>query len=378
MLSLLKSLFRNVGGAHEPPSVGPAQGRAFVAFITTVAEPHFLQHGEVLDSDLASTRLRAGIPGEVLAQRIPVCFIPIDYVQRDPALAALGTPRAVVVGKLSMSFLTEEGARANALLRWIEASAPRLRVIVDFADDIAAAAAIAGQPGLIEFQTRVLRAAAVTVPSLALKERLSPLARHGVTVIEDPYESVRACEPAFAPGPVLRLAWFGVFGEHLRPFVEAELAKIAQRLARPVELAFVTDDAQKNRVGAMASRLRAVNPQFELCHVTWSVAATADALARADIVVLPQDAGSDWGRVKSHNRLVEALRAGRFTVASPIPSYMELAPYAWVADDLAAGIEWALAHPHDALGRVCAGQAHVAERFAPARIGALWAQALGI
>jgi len=78
---------------------------------------------------------------------------------------------------------------------------------------------------------------------------------------------------------------------------------------------------------------------------------------------------SEWGRVKSHNRMVEALRGGRFPIVSSIPSYQELAHVAWVGEDLAAGVEWAINHPDEVVNRISAGQALVEERFSPRLIG---------
>lgn len=378
MFGLLKSLLRNAPTPKRAPPLA-LPDREFVAFVTPVEAPHFLAAGESLNSDMASMRLRVGVPAQELAKKIPVGLIPIGYLRNDPGLATLGRVRAIVVGKQPVRFFTQERDSASELLDWVESAAMRCRVIVDFSDDLAAAAEMFSEPSLLDAQRRLLGACHGTVPTQALKERLTPYARHGITVIEDPYESATAGEPRLECGAAIKLAWFGVFGEPLRPFIEGQFAEIAGRLApRALELAFVTYAGMAPLVEQMADRLHSVNPNLSVRHIAWSLHAAAEALSRADIVVLPQDAGSDWGRVKSHNRLVEALRAGRFTVATPIPSYLELAPYAWVEDDLAAGIEWALTHPPDALARVRAGQAHVAERFSPARIGAQWAQALGV
>jgi glycosyltransferase involved in cell wall biosynthesis len=212
-----------------------------------------------------------------------------------------------------------------------------------------------------------------------LRERLAAHSLHGITVIEDPYESEHAREPRLAPGPVLRLAWFGAFAPVLRPFLEAQFAAIARALGkRPVELAFVTSPTRAAIVHDMARALKEVNPAFRVRHVAWSLSDAARELENADIVVLPQDVDSDWGRVKSHNRLVESIRAGRFAIASPIPAYLEMAQYAWVGADLASGLEWALTNRMAAVERVRAGQAYVAERFEPARIAAKWADVLDI
>jgi hypothetical protein len=303
--------------------------------------------------------------------------VPVDYLAADPTLADLGELRAAVIAKLPVSFFTSQNERSEALQSWAEAVSRHSRVLVDFSDDLAAAAAIYSEPRLRDVQKRLLRACAATVPTVALRERLHEDARHGVTVIEDPYESPTAAAPRFAPGATLRLAWFGVFGEPLRPYIETQFAAIARRLApRAVELAFVTSAHAAPLVLDMADALSAISPSFRLRHVEWSLDAARRSIEDADIVVLPQDAGSAWGRVKSHNRLVETIRAGRFAVASPVPAYLELAEFAWVGEDLASGAEWALTHPADVQARIAAGQAYVAKRFSPERIGALWARAL--
>lgn len=94
-------------------------------------------------------------------------------------------------------------------------------------------------------------------------------------------------------------------------------------------------------------------------------------------MLLPQ-ADDAWGRVKSHNRLVESIRSGRFALASPIPSYVELQDFAWVGADLAEGLDWALGQPQDAAARLAAGQSAIESRFSPAVVGARWRAALGL
>jgi hypothetical protein len=376
----LKSIF----GGREKSTTPEARENAvpdrssFVAFVVDVEEPYFLGTGERFESNQASMRLRVAIPARELARRVSVCLVPIDYFAGDPRLSALGTVRAIVVGKAPVRFFAEQPQRADALVSWVETMASRQRVVVDFSDDLAAAAAMYSQPALIDFQRRLLRACPATVSSNALRERLAREASYPISVIEDPYEAADAKAPRFVPGATLRLLWFGVFGPPLRALVEEQFATIARRITgRPLELVFVTYAFQASLVAEVATVLREINPDFRVRHVAWSVETTASELERADLVVLPQDAGA-WGRVKSHNRLVEAIRAGRFAIVSPIPSYLELENYAWVGEDLSAGVEWALNHPGEVERRLIAGQAYVAQRFAPARIAEKWAQALGI
>ena len=61
-------------------------------------------------------------------------------------------------------------------------------------------------------------------------------------------------------------------------------------------------------------------------------------------MVLPGDHSSD-SALKSANRLITALAAGRFCIASPLPAHTEFDDHALLSDDLAAGVNAALAMP---------------------------------
>jgi len=308
-----------------------------------------------------------------------VWLLPTGYVRSDPSCAKLGRAHALVVGKQPVRFFTTEPDNARALVEWIESRARDQRVIVDFSDNLDAAAEICSVPLLSEFQRRCLSACEATVPTHALGERLLPYARHGITVIEDPYEATVAGTPRLAFGETLNLAWFGVFGPQNCAFLEREFAKIGSTLApRRIDLTLVTDADQTRLVEGMRRALHEMAPNLALRHVAWSLAAVTQALERTDLVVLPQEAHSAWGRGKSHNRLVETIRAGRFAVASAIPAYLELASYAWIGNDLPSGIRWALENTAEALHRIALGQEYVMQRFSPQRIGDQWARLLRV
>jgi hypothetical protein len=104
----------------------------------------------------------------------------------------------------------------------------------------------------------------------------------------------------------------------------------------------------------------------------WSTEATWSALRSCDMVLLPADLASEKSRVKSANRLIEALRAGRFAVAHPLPAYLEFSEYAHVGDSLADGISWAVRKPIQALRRVRRGQQMIAQRFSPDALAQQW------
>ena len=340
----------------------------FVAFVTAVEAPKQVDPDKPYFSNIASTRLRVLIPARQLARRVPVWLVPMAELMRRPDLGHLGQAGAIVLGKLSTRDLVANKEHLAALLDRLGGAAQKL--YADLSDDYAALGKEMGEPFLAQYQENLGRRCHLVVPSAALSQSVARDAKRGMTVIEDPYESAAARPVRAAASTPLRLAWFGNLGSVNRTELEQAFARIA---SLPIQLEIVAGDAAREMVLAMAQRL-----PFPVSFTAWSLEATEAAIERSDFVLLPQDHHSSWARVKSHNRMVSAIRGGRLAVASPIPAYEELAAFGWVGEDLAEGLRWAIAHPHEAAARVSAGQQYVESRFAPDAIGRKWAEALGI
>lgn len=121
---------------------------------------------------------------------------------------------------------------------------------------------------------------------------------------------------------------------------------------------------------ALADTLVESDPQaVQIALEPWTPAAMLRALAWCHLVVVPTtpSAGSPPASV-----LCAALRAGRLPVAQLSPYYDELAQYAWIGDDLAAGVAWALAHPREVLKRLGAAQAYVERVHGAEAVARLW------
>jgi hypothetical protein len=352
----------------------------FIAFVTPSGELQRVDPGVRLFSPLASDRLRMLIPAERLARHLPVYLVPLQTFLGDPYLRALGTPAAIVIAKLPIGLVVANREPLRALIAALERS-PELPLFSDLSDNYASLAAQLGEPFLAEYQDGLARRCRLIVPCAELARQLTPHARRGVSVIEDPYETAVAEPARVRPGEPLRLCWFGNLGAPNAELVEATILAAGARLSsrtRAIELELVCGPRGELFVADLAHRIGAFHPGFTLRHTSWSPESAAAALAAADVVLLPQDARTDWGRAKSHNRAVETLRAGRFAVASPIPSYLELADHLWIGDDLGAGILWTLDHPAEAEARIVAGQHYVGRRFDPEIIAQGWRDALGL
>jgi glycosyltransferase involved in cell wall biosynthesis len=210
-----------------------------------------------------------------------------------------------------------------------------------------------------------------------------------VTTIGDPVEGARA-EARFAPPPArnwfarlsgattrpLSLLWYGHQSnlDEVAAFLPALRAWIAgQDRVDSVELELVSASG----FGAEEAAARiGLEGALRMRFTSWSMAAQQQALRDCDLVVIPATVDAAQKRVKTANRLTEALWAGRPVLAHAVPSYLEFADCAWIGEDLAAGLDVALRHPEAVVRQVRAGQDLVGRRYSPEAVGALWAQAV--
>lgn len=351
----------------------------FVAFVTYVDAAQRVSPKERLYSNRASARLRVLIPAQQLAQQVPVWLVSPEEFASQPDLAHLGQPGAVVLGKLAAKDVLLQQNVLRRLLQNVEKGACRAPLYADVSDDYAALGKAMGQPFLSDYQKALGKCSSFVVPCAGLDRALSRYAKRGITVIEDPYESRAARPVRVAASSPLRLAWFGSLGSvNLAPLEQAFGAIAAGLDGMAIRLEVVTANDSKAAVYAIRDRLTARHPGLELTFTTWSLDATEAAIQRSDFVLLPQEYRRDWGKVKSHNRMVSAIRGGRLAIASPIPAYKELAQYGWVGEDLSAGLRWAIAYPGEAASCVAEGQRYVEARFAPETVGRKWAETLGV
>lgn len=177
----------------------------------------------------------------------------------------------------------------------------------------------------------------ITVASERMAEIVKDNTGRDSTVIDDPYETEEA-EAACRGNGVF---WFG----H-----SANLASL---------IPFLHDlDALKVCTNAKTADME------------WSRESELRGLDECSVVFLTSN---NMGA--SANRVVKALRAGRFVVtpAGCPDSWRELEDFIWIGD-VAKGIEWAFNNREEACYKIQAGQKVIAERFNPIVIGAKWTE----
>jgi SAM-dependent methyltransferase len=117
-------------------------------------------------------------------------------------------------------------------------------------------------------------------------------------------------------------------------------------------------------------------PRCVLQLVHWSEPTQWEAVDEAHVVLIPSDTQSAISRAKSNNRLTDALTAGRFVIASPVPAYLPYGDCTAITDDPLAALDAYLSDPDAALAKVAAGQLLAEQRASAHVITALWLAAL--
>lgn len=225
-------------------------------------------------------------------------------------------------------------------------------------------------PVVQTFYSEVLKMCdAVVVNSERMAEMVVPHTRHRPVLIDDAILGAMK-SPEFAPGKRLELLWFGHPSNlaYLDARLEG-LARFAQQ--RRCRLTVVTKGGAGRETWTQEIAAR-YGFAFEAQFIPWSLEAKRIALRKCDLALIPSDPSDPFKAGASANRIAEALNAGRFPVASPLPSYLPFAEAAWLGQDLVEGIKWALANRGEVLARIRRGQARVADKFAAAKIGGQW------
>jgi hypothetical protein len=185
-----------------------------------------------------------------------------------------------------------------------------------------------------------------------------------VEFLEEPLRFHRE-PPKFNPGATLNIVWCGHTANH--DTLEPGIRRLARHtLSRPIHLIITTNIGLQ-----MEPLVKAAGGKFKLSYIPWSPEVQYTLTQQCDMVFIPSlDAPEK--RAKGHGRLLEAINAGRWALAYPLPQYRELAEYCYCGDDYGTGIAQALADPGSVLRKLAAGQSYIDTRFAPEVVAAKW------
>lgn len=328
-------------------------------------------------STLASNRYRAIVPARALGA-LGHTVVLHDMAQWRFDASAATRPDAVVLGKL----LSGGGpGRAERVARQVasglmQARAAGCATLADFNDDHFDHTTLGPLWRRLAQSVSACTAGSTPMAALVGRHTAAP-----VCVVGDPVGSPAGEARAFRREGGLRrllggqprrlsLAWYG------NPMNWASLRLWAERLAplaaqQPWVLWAVTQVSPQleGEVGVFNNRH---GPQTHIELVPWDEETQWSIVRDSDVVLVPSDPASDRHAVKTSNRLVDALHAGRYVVASPLPSYAPFESVCTLTEDPAEGLLWALQHPDDVLARLARARELVSARCSPEAVAREW------
>lgn len=108
--------------------------------------------------------------------------------------------------------------------------------------------------------------------------------------------------------------------------------------------------------------------------VPWDEETQWSVVRDADVVLVPSDPADPKKAVKTSNRVADALNAGRYVIASPLPSYLPFSSMAALTDDPVAALDDYLADPDAALHAIMRGQGAAQAMCSANVIAQAWAR----
>lgn len=344
------------------------------------------ENGGRLFSSAASVRYRLIIPAQALSaigHHVNVMQVGLDTVVEETAKKITG--EVLVIPKLVNPDAGTFERMAGLTLDLLRAARENgQRVVVDISDDHF------NHPRYgSHFREMVRECDLVVASTPSMADSTRAYTPRPVHAISDPYEGVRQ-SPGFrlpsrrasrllwrvlqaavsGEARPLRVLWFG-HGTNFSAMVTLlpQFGRLLDRYAVEVHLVTSADIG----VAELCERFnRDYSPACKLRFSPWSVETTWRALEECDLVVIPAQLDDRAKIVKSPNRMVESIWAGRFVCANPVPSYQEFGECAWIGEDIVGGIEWAVRNSREVMRKLKAGQDHVARHYAPEAIARQW------
>ncbi|MDB4682092.1 glycosyltransferase family 47 protein [Synechococcus sp. AH-551-A10] len=316
----------------------------------------------------ASSRLQLEPAGRA-CQSLGMTPFSLSLLTSNPEhMALIKKPKICITGKLTTKGTLQRNHLAMAQLAAIAIlKADQVPILATYCDHQEER-----EESIRELHKDLLRMAdTIVFPSLAMKEKahtwLGDLPRN--QVIEDPWQT---CEFSFQTKKTrnIRIIWFG--HESNLPYLRPILPKISSAIPknRTATITILTSlfglryfreeiDQMKNNLRV---KIRPIvwdqqNPTIQL----------EKELGNAQFCIIPSDTRDNNKNGASHNRLVDAIRCGCISIASPIQSYKELEKLTLLSTDFPRSLALAI-HQQDRLAnKYNSNRGSILSRFAPQR-----------
>lgn len=187
------------------------------------------------------------------------------------------------------------------------------------------------------YMQHALAADVVTCNSEVMQQIIKDQTGRDAHIVLEPYESAEHL-PNIGP----RLLWFG----HASNL--ADLERITPRLRHPLLALSNHPDC-----------------------ATWSMETQQHAMLNPCIVIIP----TGKSLAKSENRMVEAIRNGKYVCAEHLPSYEQFSRF-FPLGEIPEHIEYALVDEAKSLDAVRAAQDYIRNRYSPRTIAKQWLEVI--
>lgn len=343
----------------------------------TLDEPGFLTAQDISrESFLASTRLQllpAILASQALGNENRVLAI---RSEKPELLERLHNPDLCIVGKISHPDRSRRESLAMANIAALTRLRRRgTRIISIYSDNLAASTDTARR----EFGCDLLNLSdTVVVPSkgmaevvLAVNGRTKPL-----VVIEDPWQVSEAPFTAIKEGEPVRLAWFGHQSNagYMAECVD-DVIECAKTLQQKLQLTCLTS-ADGLRI--LYDRFHSISTESRITIklMQWNEKAQPDQLSKllrdSHICLLPSDISDPKKKGASHNRAVDAIRAGCVVIGSPIASYKEMEDVMIVGHNIREMLSATITNYERIIETIQSKRKATLERFSPERNHHMW------
>lgn len=351
-----------------------------IAWVSAGLKSGMLDELSDVHSTVASYRYRMFVPSKMLIKNYGYGFCiqnPLDYLDTgklyDPEVAfyvfaKFNDPNPIIFNKYAKKILIFAGKIKEQKQRifvdlcdnlFLEKESKEFYSrLIDFADLV-----IVNTPEMAKIVKQYTSKSAIIIQDPISGEKtpasFAPKINRGVT------GWLRQILPKTAPSR-LRLLWFG------HPTNLPTLQRYLPTLTTlskdiPITLRIVTTPGS-----GVDQLLSSVIPPLTVEFLTWSVEGMSSVFADSDIVIIPSEIDDPRKIVKSSNRLAEAVWAGKYVVAHPLPAYLPFRETMWISEDLVTGIKWALSHPREVEEQISRAQKMIEETLTPEIIAMEW------
>lgn len=339
-------------------------------------------------STLASNRYRAILPAQQLRRAgHTVVFVPMSSWAKGMAGSDAQPPDVCVIGKLLPNNDPQRFERLalQVLDGTADANTHGITTVADFSDDHF------HNPQVGAYWRALANQASIcTTGSDVLAQAVQSHSNGPVVTVGDPLASPEAKARVFqttkgvsawaqkllggSKSPHrLKLVWYGNNGNW--PSMQRWGDTLGDYAAGQPLLIWIVTRANASVENYIQRFNEKYQPAALMELIPWDETTQWSVVNDADIVLVPSDLSATAKTAKSANRLTDALNAGRYVIASPIPAYEVFRPYASLTDDPVQAIKDYLAHPEQAMEKLSAGQVAARTRHDVVQVANEWLRA---